>query len=209
LLVENETLIREALRLLLGLEPTFEVVGDVGDGVAAVEAVERLRPDVVLMDVRMPKRSGPEAVEVLRRSGWETPVILITTFDDDVAMLAGLRAGANGYLKKDVSLDELRASIRRVLAGEPVFRPALSRQGMERFGNLEQRFASAELPEALTARELDVLRLMANGMSNREIGEVLGATEGTIKTHASTILGKLGVRDRTRAVLRALDLGML
>jgi DNA-binding NarL/FixJ family response regulator len=209
LLVENETLIREALRLLLGLEPTFDVVGDAADGEVALEMVEELRPDVILMDVRMPHLPGPEAVDLLRKRGDATPVILITTFDDDVAMLAGMRAGANGYLKKDVSLEQLREAIRAVLAGDTVFRPALSHQGLRRFRKLEPAFESADLPEALTPRENDVLRLMANGLSNREIGEVLGATEGTIKTHASTILGKLGVRDRTRAVLKALDLGLL
>lgn len=208
-LVEDETLLRAGLKELLAMEPTLEVVGDAASGEEALERVPASGADIVLMDVRMPGMNGPQTTLALRDAGCESRVLLITTFDDDAAMVEGLKAGASGYLRKDVTLDQLRQAIEDVMAGKTVLRPAVSARGFARLKGLKQDFESSELPESLTPRETDVLRLMASGLSNREIGELLGTSEGTVKTHASTILGKLGVRDRTRAVLKALDLGLL
>jgi DNA-binding NarL/FixJ family response regulator len=208
-LVDDETLLRAGLRELLGLEPSFEVVGDASSGEEALARVAESGADLVLMDVRMPGMDGPATTAALREAGCSAKVLLITTFDDDLAMVEGLKAGACGYLRKDVTLDQLRQAIEDVMAGKTVLRPAVSERGFKRLKGLKQNFESSELPEALTPKEGEVLRLMASGLSNREIGELLGTSEGTVKTHASTILGKLGVRDRTRAVLKALDLGLL
>ena len=208
-LVDDETLLRAGLRELLGMEPSLEVVGDASSGEEALARVEASGAHLVLMDVRMPGMDGPATTAALREAGCAAKVLLITTFDDDVAMVEGLKAGASGYLRKDMTLDQLRQAIEDVMAGKTVLRPAVSERGFKRLKGLKQNFESSELPEALTPKEGEVLRLMASGLSNREIGELLGTSEGTVKTHASTILGKLGVRDRTRAVLKALDLGLL
>jgi DNA-binding NarL/FixJ family response regulator len=208
-LVEDEALVRIGLRELLSLEPEFEVAGDAASGTEAIEKIPAAAPDVVLMDVRMPGLSGPQAVQALRARGCEVPVILITTFDHEESLIAGLRAGAQGYLRKDVSLDQLKSAIREVLAGKTVLRPAITESMQSRVRRQRTQFESAEMPDPLTVREVEVLRLMAAGFSNREVAELLGNTEGTIKSHASSILSKLGVRDRTRAVLKALELGII
>lgn len=208
-LVEDEALIRAALSELLAMAPGIEVIGAAGSGEQALAALATLDVDIVLMDVRLPGISGPETLRLMRERGLNPKVLFITTFDDDQAMMEALRLGANGFLRKDVSLEQLREAIEDVMAGKTVLRRALSTHGLDRLKSLRPRFESSDLPEPLTPRETEVLRCMACGMSNREIGAVFGMTEGTVKTHASTIFGKLGVRDRTRAVLRALDLGIL
>lgn len=207
--VEDETLTRQGFVELLGLDSRFQVVADTADGEGALRAIHDTHPDVVLMDIRLPGLSGLDALEQLQREGAEVPVILITTFDDDEALLRGLRAGARGYLRKDISLSQLTRSIESVLAGETILRPAITGRGLERLRGMRPNFESAKRPEELTPRETEVLRLMALGLSNREISELLGNSEATVKTHASTILSKLGVRDRTRAVLKGLELGLI
>lgn len=208
-LVEDEALVRIGLRELLSLEPEFEVAGDAASGADAIERIPVAAPDVVLMDVRMPGLSGPQTIQALRARGCQVPVILITTFDHEESLIAGLRAGAQGYLRKDVSLDQLKSAIREVLAGKTVLRPAITENAQSRIRREGAQFDSAEIPDPLTGREVEVLRLMAAGFSNREVAELLGNTEGTIKSHVSAILSKLGVRDRTRAVLKALELGII
>jgi DNA-binding NarL/FixJ family response regulator len=208
-LVEDETLIREGLRELLSLDEGLDLVGDAASGNEALERLPKIHCDLVLMDVRMPGLSGPETIAALRQVGFEKPVVLITTFDDDEALIAGMRAGARGYLRKDVTLDQLKQVIEEVLRGHTVLRPALTQTGIGRLKSLKPSFESSVLPDPLTPRETEVLRLIASGFANKEIADLLGNTEGTIKTHASTILSKLGVRDRTRAVLKALDMGII
>ncbi len=207
--VEDETLVRQGIVELLQLDRRFEVVAQAANGEEALTVIPESLPDIVLMDVRLPGLSGPEAVERLRERGVNVPVILITTFDDNEALVRGLRAGARGYLRKDISLAQLTSSIESVLAGDTVLRPAVSDRGLDRLRKLHPSFESSPLPEPLTPREAEVLRLMAGGLSNREIAELLGNSEATVKTHASAVLSKLGVRDRTRAVLKGLELGLI
>jgi DNA-binding NarL/FixJ family response regulator len=205
--VEDETLVRRGIRGLLGLLEDIEVVGEAADGDEAICTIQREKPDVVLMDVRMPRRSGPEVIEELRSEGSLPAVILLTTFDDDEALMCGIRAGAKGFLLKDVSLERLTDAIRRVAAGETLIRPAVTERVVRAVGAFGKQIESLEPPDQLTRREIEVLRVMAGGYNNREIGAVLGATEGTIKTHISSILSKMGVRDRLRAVLKGIERG--
>jgi DNA-binding NarL/FixJ family response regulator len=206
-LVEDETLVRLGLCELLNLNPSFEIVGQAEDGFSAVETIMKTTFDVVLMDVRLPGMSGVDVLKEVRNRGLTTPVILITTFDDDDMFFRAIQNGANGFIRKDSSLAELTSCIEKVVAGERVFRPSLTRSmrsGLEAF---QPRFESMELPEPLTKKESEVLALMTAGLSNKEIAQTQGVTEATIKTHASTIFSKLGVRDRVRAVLKGLEIG--
>jgi DNA-binding NarL/FixJ family response regulator len=208
-LVDDQTLMRQGVKGLLDLTEDLEVIGEASDGDEALQVIRSLRPDVVLLDVRMPKRSGVEVLRDLQLSRSLPPTILLTTFDDDAALLEGMRAGARGFLLKDVSFEALTEAIRRVAGGDSLIRPAVSERVLRGIERLGLPFESLEVPDRLTRRELEVLRLVAGGFSNREIADTLAMSEGTVKNHTSSILSKLGVRDRTRAVLRALDLGYL
>ncbi|MGE3842221.1 MAG: response regulator [Vicinamibacterales bacterium] len=207
--VDDQLLVRRGIRSLLELDGGFDVVGEAADGEEALKVIQHARPDVVLLDVRMPRSSGLEVLRKLAGEADPPAVILLTTFDDDEALLEGVRAGARGYLLKDVSLEILAAAIRTVAAGGSVIRPAVTEQALRGLRQSQRDFDSASLPDRLTRREVDVLRLMAGGYSNREIADALGTAEGTVKNHASSILSKLGVRDRTRAVLKALEQGYI
>lgn len=202
-------LVRHGIRGLLGLVEDIVVVAEAGDGEEAISVVRDRKPDVVLLDVRMPKLSGIEVLEALREIGSLPPTILLTTFDDDAALLNGIRAGAKGFLLKDVSVEKLVEAIRLVAAGETLIRPTVTERAMKRLEETAPEFDSLESPDPLTKRELEVLRLMAGGYSNREIGDALGASEGTVKNHISSILSKMGVRDRIRAVLKGLESGCI
>jgi DNA-binding NarL/FixJ family response regulator len=205
-IVDDQTLMRQGLRGLLGLAEDIEVVGEAADGNEALRVIASLAPEVVLLDVRLPGRTGLEVLRELASAGAGPAVILLTTFDDDAAFAEGARAGARGFLLKDVSLEELADAIRTVARGGTVFRPALTDTALKRVQQLRHDFDSQDRPDPPTKRELEVLRLMAAGYSNREIADALGAAEGTVKNHISTILSQLGVRDRTRAVLKALEI---
>jgi DNA-binding NarL/FixJ family response regulator len=207
-LVENETLVREGLRRVLELDDAIEVAAEARDGVEALAVIERTRADVVLLDVRMPRLDGIAVLEKLRESGDPSRCIVLTTFDDADAFLAAVRAGARGYLLKDASPAELGEAIRAVSAGGTWFKPAVSDAVLRGLSSL-QPSGGGDTTEELTARELEVLRLLAGGYSNREIGGALGVAERTVKNHVAAILAKLWVRDRTRAVLKALSLGLL
>jgi DNA-binding NarL/FixJ family response regulator len=207
LLVEDQTLVREGLERLLNLTDDISVVERAIDGKEALEKLSQSAPDVVLLDVRMPKMSGIEFLRYLQEAGDATPTILLTTFDDDSALLKGIRLGARGYLLKDVSLATLTDAIRLVAQGGTMISPVVTER-------LLRGLKEAPLPawpdcgeEQLTLRETEVLRLMTGGYSNREIASALEISEGTVKNHVSNILGKLGVRDRTRAVLKAIEKG--
>jgi DNA-binding NarL/FixJ family response regulator len=208
-LVDDQTLVRRGLRALLELAGDIVVVAEAGDGVEGAALIRRERPDVVLLDVRMPKASGLDLLRDLRRGDELPPTILLTTFDDDQALLEGVKAGARGYLLKDVSLEQLTGAIRAVAAGETLIRPAVTERVLRGLEHVRRDFEALDPPDPLTKREVEILRLMAGGYSNREIAETLGTAEGTIKNHASSILSKLGVRDRTRAVLKALERGYI
>jgi DNA-binding NarL/FixJ family response regulator len=208
-LVDDQTLVRQGIRSLLELSDDIRVVVEAADGAEALRVIAEARPDVVLLDVRMPKRSGLDVLRELRDSGRAVPTMLLTTFDDDAVALEGVRAGAKGFLLKDVTLEQLTEAIRTVATGGTLIRPAVTERVMRGIEGLRPAFDSLDPPDALTPRETEVLRLMAGGYSNREIAGALGTAEGTVKNHASVILSKLGVRDRTRAVLKALELGWI
>ncbi|MCP3145191.1 response regulator [Pyxidicoccus xibeiensis] len=208
-LADDHALVRQGLRSLLDLTPDLRVVGEAADGEEALRKVAELDPDVVLMDVRMPRMTGLEALRALRARDPGRRVVLLTTFDEDAAIIEALRAGVQGFLLKDVSMEELADAIRRVAAGETLLPPGVAERVARGVAELPHAFPHSDLPEGLTRREVEVLRLIARGLSNREIAQALGTAEGTVKNQTSSILSKLGVRDRTRAVLRAMELGCL
>lgn len=211
LIVDDQRLMREGLRTLLELEPDFDVAGEAGDGAAALEAYESAKPDIVLMDIRMPGMDGVEATRRLRARHPGARVIILTTFDDEAYVFDGLRAGAQGYLLKDLSGNELATAIRTVMAGGALIEPSVARKVFAEFARLAPaaRPLDAGLAEPLTEREREVLRGVAEGLSNREIGQKLFLTEGTVKNYVTSVLQKIGARDRTQAALRAKELGLL
>src|SRR5262245_3364184 len=209
LIVDDQTLVRQGVRSLLALAEGIEVIGEAGDGRQAVELVPQLNPDVVLMDMRMPVMSGLEALQSMARSNTLPPTIILTTFDDDQLVLSGLKAGARGYLLKDVSLDQLVEAVRTVAAGGSLVAPMVTQRLLAGVGRIQNQVSSLEQPDPLTERETEILRLLSGGYSNKEIANSLRVAEGTVKNHVSNILSKLGVRDRTRAVLKALELGIV
>jgi len=210
LIVDDQRLMREGLATLLELEDDLEIAGEAEDGQAALDQYEGLRPDVVLMDIRMPRMDGVEATRRLRQRWPDARVIILTTFDDDAYVFDGLRAGALGYLLKDVSGQELAEAVRKVAAGGALIEPSVARKVLAEFTRLTEpaRPAIDHLPEPLSERELEILRLVTAGASNRQIAGQLFLAEGTVKNYISTILGKLGVEDRTQAALRARELGL-
>jgi DNA-binding NarL/FixJ family response regulator len=208
-LVDDHTLIRQGIRSLLELAGDISVIAEAADGDEAVVMIQRDCPEVVLLDLRMPKKGGVDVLRELQALNRLPPTIILTTFDDDEALLDAVRTGARGYLLKDVSLEHLTAAIRVVAGGGSAIRPAVTERVLRGLEHVRRDFEALMPPDPLTRRELEILRLMAGGYSNREIAEALGMAEGTVKNHASSILSKLGVRDRTRAVLKALELGYL
>lgn len=208
-LVEDQMLVRQGIQTLLGLVEDIEVVGEATDAEQALDLIPRVTPDVVLLDMYFPRGSGLDVLRTLRATGTLPPTLILTTFDDDDLVIGGLQAGARGFLLKDVSLERLTAAIRTLADGGTWIQPALTERLLQQRHRLSTDFPRAETPEPLTARELEILRLMARGHSNREIAEALTITEGTAKNYVSSILAKMGVRDRTRAVLKALEAGDL
>jgi DNA-binding NarL/FixJ family response regulator len=208
-LVEDQTIVRQGLRTLLGLNPDITIVAEASDGEEAVEAIERETPDVVLLDLRMPRLDGLGVLQRLRERGTSRPTLILTTFDDDTMLFEAVRAGAKGWLLKDVSLERLTDAIRTVAAGGTCIEPVITERIMRALERSNVSFESADLPEPLTDREKTILRLLAGGYSNREISQLLAINEGTVKNHISSVLSKLGVRDRTRAVLKAIDHGFI
>ncbi len=210
LLVDDQKLMREGLRVLLELEGDLEVVDEAGDGQGALDAYGRSRPDVVLMDVRMPGMDGVEATWRLREGWPDAKIIILTTFDDDEYVFEGLRAGAQGYLLKDVSGTELASAVRTVAAGGALVEPSIARRVLAEFARLIPPVCPDDGPEnPLDEREREVLGLIAQGLSNREIAARLYLAEGTIKNRVTGILQKLDARDRTQAALRARERGWI
>mgnify|MGYP003547061518 CR=1 FL=1 len=208
-IADDHELVRTGFRMILAREADLDVVGEAATGEEAVALARRLRPDVVLMDMRMPAMSGLEALQAMGRAGTLPPTIILTTFDDDQLVLAGIKAGAKGYLLKDVSLEQLVNAIQAVAAGGSLVQPAVTQRLLSGLEHMRNEFVSLDRPDPLTDRETEILRLMASGFSNKEIANSLGVAEGTIKNHVSNILSKLGVRDRTRAVLKAFELQLV
>jgi len=211
LLVDDQRLMRDGLRTLLELEPDLKVVSEAEDGLTALLAYETLAPDVVLMDIRMPGMDGVEATRRMTTRWPEARVIILTTFDDDEYIFEGLRAGALGYLLKDVSGSELAEAIRTVAAGGALIEPSVARKVLAEFARLEPsaRSINAGMPDPLSEREIEVMQLLATGLTNKEIAARLYLAEGTVKNYVSRILDKLGVTDRTQAALRGRELGLL
>ncbi len=208
-LVDDQTLVRQGIRSLLDLAADIRVVAECVDGAQALATIPRLKPDVVLLDMRMPGMNGIEVLQALAQQQALPPTVILTTFDDDQLVLAGLKAGARGYLLKDVSLDQLVEAVRTVAAGGSLVAPAVTQRLLAGVERMQNQFTSLDQPDPLTERETEILRLMASGYSNKEIANSLRVAEGTVKNHVSNILSKLGVRDRTRAVLKALEIGIV
>ena len=208
-LVDDQNLVRQGVQALLEIATDIEVIGEATSGQEALEQIPQLNPDVVLLDMRMPGMSGLDVLHELSKAEQLPPTIILTTFDDEELILAGVKAGAKGYLLKDVPLEELVDGIKQVAAGKTIVRPQITQRILEGVDDLKNEFMSFDRPDPLTNRETEILRLMAGGFSNKEIANSIFVAEGTVKNHVSNILSKLGVRDRTRAVLKALELGLI
>ena len=205
--VDDQALVREGIRTLLQVAG-IDVVAEAGDGRDALAEIAEHAPDVVLMDLRMPRHDGIWALEQLRAQDSDVPVLVLTTFDDDELVLQALRAGARGYLLKDVTVEQLARAVRTLAAGGTLISPSIT-DGLLRAIRADPPSPTGPRVPTLTEREIDVLRLVAEGYANREIARILHLAEGTVKNHLSMILQKMGARDRTNAVLRALREGLL
>ncbi|BCO20184.1 DNA-binding response regulator [Alteromonas sp. KC3] len=209
LLVEDQMLVRQGIKSLLALDDSVNVVGECEDGSQLIDTLNRINCDVILMDIRMPKMSGIEALNALSANAITIPVLMLTTFDDHTLVSGAISAGAKGYLLKDVSLETLVDGIKAVERGETLIQPAVTEKVLKGLQGLDVTFESFETPETLTTKELEILRLVAAGYSNKEIADTIFKSTGTVKNQVSAIMAKLGVRDRTRAVLKALELGWI
>lgn len=210
-LVDDQSLFREGLKTLLSVQPDFKVVGEAANGEEAIRIATLQKPDVILMDLRMPMMDGVTATYRLHEILPKSRVIVLTTFDDDELVFDGLRAGAVGYLLKDVSSEKLFEAIRAAARGEYFLQPSITAKVMAEFSRLSRLAPanSADLEEPLSPREMEILRMVATGASNREIADLLVIAEGTVKNHLTNILGKLSAKDRMQAVLRAKEYGLI
>jgi DNA-binding NarL/FixJ family response regulator len=214
LVVDDHQIVRAGLVAMLSRNPGLEVVGEAADGLEAVEQVGKRRPDVVLMDMQMPRLNGVEAIRRIKAVHPEVQVIVLTTYDDDELIWSGIQAGAKGYLLKDAPLEDLFRAIHAVAAGQSLLQPAVAAKLMERISSgphsgIKGAPRSGELAEPLSDREAEILRLMARGAANKEIAGLLFISENTVKTHIGHIFQKLGVGDRTEAVTKALRLNLI
>lgn len=211
LIVDDQELFREGLHTLLSMQPDLQVVGEARNGEEALRLAAALKPDVILMDLRMPVLNGGAATRQLKRTQPEIKVIVLTTFDDDEDVFEGLRAGAVGYLLKDVASEKLAEAIRAVGRGAAFLQPSIAGKVIAEFARLAPALApqAQSLLEPLSERELDILHRLSQGASNKEIADGLVITVGTVKNHVTSILAKLGVRDRTQAALKAKELGII
>ncbi|MEU7058802.1 response regulator transcription factor [Streptomyces sp. NPDC046197] len=209
---DDQTVVREGIVMLLGLLPGIEVVGSAGDGDEAVRLVAELAPDVVLMDLRMPRCDGVEATRRIRSEHPGTQVVILTTYADDESLFPALRAGARGYLTKDAGGDEIVRAVESVLSGEAGLAPSIQRRLLERLSEPQREprvAAPAEAPDGLTARETEVLALIAEGLTNQEIARKLHVSTATVKTHINNLFAKTGLKDRAQAVRYAYAKGLV
>ncbi|WP_422737142.1 response regulator [Micromonospora sp. WMMD729] len=209
LIADDQALVRAGFTMIIGSREDLEVVGEAGDGVEAVELAGRLRPDVILMDVRMPRLDGIEATRRLVAAGQPARIIMLTTFDLDEPVFSALRAGASGFLLKDIRPDELATAVRVVARGEALLAPTVTRRLLDRFASELPGGTPPPALDALSAREIEVLTLVARALSNDEIAERLVLSRATVKTHLSAILLKLGLRDRVQAAVLAYECGLV
>jgi len=209
LVVDDQKLVRDGFLSLLSLSAEVEVVGDSSDGDEALGFLAENPVDVMLLDLRMPRRDGISTLRAMQEREIDVPVLVLTTFDDDELVLAAIRAGARGYMLKDVTLEQLMNGVRSIAGGGMLLQPAVSDRLLRAVSRTPPSVAAAPSQEVLTDRELDVLRLAASGWSNAQIAHALFLAEGTVKNHMSSVLLKLGVADRTKAVLKALADGIL
>ena len=209
ILVEDQMLVRQGIKSLLELDESVEVVGEYENGQQLIESENALDCDVILMDIRMPKLSGIDTLLALNDKKIATPVLMLTTFDDHELVNGAIRAGAKGYLLKDVSLDTLVDTITQIKNGKTLIQPAVTEKVLQGLKGLSVEFESFDNPEPLTEKEVEILRLIAAGYSNKEIADAMFKSTGTIKNQVSSVMAKLGVRDRTRAVLKALEQGVI
>lgn len=209
LLVDDQTLVRQGVRSLLEVAEDIEVSAEADDGMAALVALDDVEPDVVLLDLRMPRHDGLWTLRTMRERGIDVPVLVLTTFDDDELVLAALRAGARGYLLKDVTLDQLTTAVRTLAADGTLVQPSITDKLLRAIQSGHVPDDQSAVVQELTDRELQILRLIAEGYTNRDIAGALFLAEGTVKNHVSNVLLKLDTTDRTKAVLRALHRGIL
>ncbi len=212
LICDDQSLFREALRTLLGSFEALDVIGEAANGEEALRQAVSLSPDVILMDLRMPIMDGVEATRRITQLGKGIKVIVLTTFDDDETVFDGLRAGAVGYLLKDVSSEKLIEAIQAAYNGDYFLLPSITAKVVSEFSKISKpirKHNDEMMPDPLSPREIEILRVVATGASNKEIAEQLYISEGTVKNHLSSILGKLGVRDRMQAILKAKELGII
>lgn len=209
LLVDDQMLVREGIKGLLNFSDKVKVVGEAADGSEVLNMINSTQPQVILLDLSMPVMDGIETINHLNANNIHIPIIILTTFDDHEFILKGIQAGAMGYLLKDVSLDTLVEGIETVHNGGRLVQPAITERLLQGLQGVKSDFSVPEIIEQLSPKELEVLGLMASGCSNKEISNALHKSEGTIKNHVSNLLAKLGVRDRTRAVLLAIEKGIL
>ena len=209
LLADDQALVRSGFRMILEARDDLEVVGEAVDGAQAIELARALDPDVILMDVRMPGIDGVEATRQLIDGGSRSRVLILTTFDLDEYVHEAIRAGASGFLLKDVQPSQLAEAVRVVASGEALLAPTVTRRLLDRFAASLPEGSTPPALDTLTARELEILRLVASGFSNAELAAELVVSEATVKTHVSSVLRKLGVRDRVQAVVLAYDAGLV
>ena len=211
LIADDQALIRSGLRAIIESEPGMEVAGEAGDGAEAVEAVRRLRPHVALMDIRMPRLDGVAATRALLRGAAPVPtkILILTTFHLDAYVTEALRAGASGFLLKEATADQLIEAVRVIASGEAILAPSVTRRLLETMAEDPAADGGQQIRDLLSAREVDVLQLVARGLSNAEIGATLHLAETTVKSHVQSMLGKLGVRDRLQAAVAAYDAGLV
>src|SRR3954471_12244443 len=212
LIADDQALVRAGFKMILEAEPEIEVIGEAEDGVEAIEMIKELKPDVALMDIRMPRMNGLEATREIVNGGGDTPtrVLMLTTFDLNEYVYDALRAGASGFLLKDVPPEQLVAGVQVVARGEALLAPAITRRLIEEFArNTPAPTEPAPALDELTARELEVFKLLARGLSNAEVADTLVVSETTVKTHVARVLMKLGLRDRVQAVVFAYEHGII
>jgi DNA-binding NarL/FixJ family response regulator len=209
LIADDQDLVREGLRMLLAAEDDLEVVGEAGDGKQALAEARRLDPDVLLMDVRMPDLDGIEATARLAATGSKARVLMLTTFDLDEYVYLALKAGASGFLLKDATREQLVGAVRTIAAGESLLAPAVTRRLIEDYCRGPRPGSPPEAVAALSERELEVLRLLARGLSNAEIAQELYLGEATVKSHVARVLAKLDLRDRVQTVVFAYESGLV
>ena len=208
-LVDDQKLVRQGVRGLLELLPDIEVVGEASDGEEALEKIPDLKPDVLLLDIRMPRLDGIGVLKALGKAEALPPTLVLTTFDDGDAAIAAIKAGARGLMLKDVSLEDLAGAIRALADNRTAFQPVMTESLMAAVRRGPSLSSEDHVAEALTVREREVLHLICAGYSNKEISDLLALAEGTVKNHVSNLLLKLNARDRTRAALKALQEGYL